>query len=98
MWQVLYEVEKIAIVIVGLLMAYAEFSQVGKYRRVWYKVGLGVVGLLWSGYYTYSLMRATFGWSFPEHRLFVRSLILITLSFVTSGAFMTLKELRRLKQ
>lgn len=93
-----YELMKVAIVIAGLLMAYAEFAQASKYRRGWIKVGLGVMGLYWAAYYTYSLMRVYFGWAFPEHRVFVRSGILIIISLVASGAFVTLNELRRLKK
>jgi hypothetical protein len=93
-----YELMKVAIVIVGLLMAYAEFAQVGRYRRGWIKLGLGIMGVYWSVYYVYSLLRLTFGWSFPEHQIFVRSGILITLSLVASGAFVTLHELRRLRK
>jgi hypothetical protein len=94
---VFYELEKIAIVIAGLLMAYAEFKQVSRYRMRWIKCGLGIMGLYWAAYYSYSLLRASFGWSFPDHQIFVRSGILVTISLVASGAFVTLHELRRLK-
>jgi hypothetical protein len=96
-WAVFYELEKIAIVIAGLLMAYAEFAQVNRYHRRWIKFGLGVMGLYWAAYYTYSLLQNTLGWSLPEHQLFVRSGILVTISLVASGAFVTLHELRRLR-
>ena len=92
----MYELEKLVIVIVGLLMAYAEWSQAIKYRRSWVKWGLGAMGIYWSIYYTYSLIRTVFDMPFPEHRIFVRAGVLLTISLVTSGAFLTLRELKRL--
>ena len=46
---ILFEVEKGLIVIVSLLMAYAEFSQAIKYRHSWVKWGLGFMGIYWAG-------------------------------------------------
>ena len=90
----IFELEKVAIVVVALIMAYAEFMQGLKYRKRWIKFGLAFMGLYWAGYYTYSLLRTYFGWSFPEHQIFVRSGILMTLSLVASGALVTLNELK----
>jgi len=98
MWDMLYELEQYVIVIVGLLMAYAEFKQAAKYHHTWIKIGLGVMGLWWAAYYIYTILRVYFGWNFPEHRVFVRSGILLTISLITSGAFITLRELRKFKQ
>lgn len=93
-----FELEKIAIVVVGLIMAYAEYKQGCFNRRPWIKFGLAFMGLYWSTYYSYSLLRTVFGWSFPEHQIFVRSGILLTLSLVASSAWTTLKELRRFEK
>lgn len=92
-----FEIEKFAIVIVGLIMAYAELKQGLLYRKRWIKFGLAFMGLYWSVYYTYSLLRDVLGWTFAEHQIFVRSGILLTLSLVASSAWTTLKELRSLK-
>jgi hypothetical protein len=94
----LYEVEKIVIVIVGLLMAYAEWQQAIKYRRSWVKWGLGFMGIYWAVYYIYSIVREVTGASLPTHQIFVRAGILLTLSLVASGAFLTLRELKRLRK
>jgi hypothetical protein len=91
----LLEIEKIAIVVVALFMAYAELAQALKYRKRWIKYGLAIMGLYWAGYYSYSLLRTRFDLTFPEHQIFVRSGILLTLSLVASGAWITLQELRR---
>lgn len=83
---------------VGLLMAYAEFAQAKIYRRSWVKWGLGVMGLYWAAYYIYSLIQALTDLRLPAHQIFVRSGLLITLSLVASGAFLTLRELKRLRK
>jgi hypothetical protein len=90
------DLEKVAIIIVALIMAYAEFKQGLMYRRRWLKFGLAFMGLYWAGYYTYSLFRGYFDLSFPDHQIFVRSGILLTLALVGSGAWITLKELKGL--
>ena len=94
----IFELEKVAIVIVALIMAYAELKQGLLYRRRWIKFGLAFMGLYWAGYYTYSILRFHFDWTFAEHQIFVRSGILLTLSLVASGALVTLNELRRLNK
>jgi hypothetical protein len=96
--EILYEIEKGIIVIVGLLMAYAEFSQAIRYRRSWVKWGLGVMGVYWAAYYTYSFIRSIYGSRLEMHQIFVRSGILVTIALVTSGALMTLRELKRLRK
>lgn len=96
---ILYEIEKVLIVLVGLLMAYAEFSQVAKYRRSWVKWGLGCMGIYWAVYYSYSLVRTVFSIEqLAAHQIFVRSGLLLTLSLITSNAMLTLRELRRFKK
>ena len=96
---VMYEIEKGVIVLVGLLMAYAEFSQAAKYRRSWIKWALGFMGIYWAVYYSYSIVRVLFDIEqFPPHQIFVRSGLLLTLSLVASNAMLTLKELRRFKK
>jgi hypothetical protein len=89
-----FELEKVAIVIVALIMAYAEFKQGLMYRKRWLKFGLAFMGLYWAAYYTYSILRGIFDLQFAEHQIFVRSGILMTLALVGSGAWMTLHELR----
>lgn len=96
---VLYEIEKGIIVLVSLLMAYAEFSQASRYRRSWVKWALGFMGIYWAIYYSYSIVRTVFNITqFPTHQIFVRSGLLLTLSLIASNAMLTLKELRRLKK
>ena len=90
-----YEFEKVAIVIMSLIMAYAEFRQAIILKGSWVKVGLGSVGLYWAVYYSYSLYRSYFDLRLVDHQVFVRSGILITISFVTAGAIRTLAMLRR---
>jgi len=91
----LYELEKAAIVIVALIMAYAELAQAAKYRRSWIKWSLGFMGLYWAAYYTYSIIQALTDLRLPSHQVFVRSGILLTLALVGAHAFMTLKALKR---
>jgi hypothetical protein len=93
-----YQLEKVVIIVVGLIMAYAEAKQGLMYRRRWIKFGLAFTGVYWAAYYGYSLLRDTYDWVFPEHRIFVRSGILLTLSLVAAGAIVTLRELRSLKE
>jgi hypothetical protein len=90
----IFEIEKLAIVIVALIMAYAEFNQGLMYRKRWIKFGLAFMGLYWAVYYSYSIVRTHFDWAFLEHQIFVRSGILLTLALVGSGAWITLHELR----
>lgn len=91
----IYEFEKIAIIILALSMAYAEFKQAIILKGSWIKCGLGFVGLYWAVYYAYSLYRTYFDLRLPSHQVFVRSGILLTLAFVTAGAIRTLAILRR---
>ena len=93
---ILYELEKVLIVFAALIMAYAEFAQAIKYRRSWIKWGLGFMGIYWAVYYTYSLIQAVTDLRLPQHQVFVRAGILLTVSLVASGALMTLRELRKL--
>ena len=96
---ILYEAEKGIIVLVSLLMAYAEFSQAAKYRRSWIKWALGCMGIYWAVYYSYSLVRTIFSITqIPTHQIFVRSGLLLTLSLIASNAMLTLRELRRFKK
>ena len=95
---ILYELEKVVIVIVSLLMAYAEFSQAALYRRSWVKWGLGFMGIYWAVYYAYSIYRSITGLHFGAHQIFVRSGILVTVALVASGALLTLRELKRLQK
>ena len=92
----LYELEKYAIVIVGLVMAYAEFAQYFKHRKSWIKLALGFMGLYWAGYYAYSIYRTMFDISLSTHHVFVRSGILLTVALVGGNALMTLKLMDRL--
>lgn len=95
---ILYELIKAMIIIAGIIMAYAEFSQAIIYKKSWVKWGLGFIGIYWSIYYTYSLVQATMpGLRLPSHQIFVRSGILLTISFVAAGAIMTLKTYKRFK-
>lgn len=93
----IYELEKVAIVILALIMAYAEFRQAIILKGSWIKYGLGVVGIYWAVYYGYSLYRTYFDLRLPSHQVFVRSGVLITLAFVAAGAIRTLAILRRKK-
>lgn len=96
---ILYEIEKGLIVLVSLLMAYAEFSQAALYRRSWIKWALGCMGIYWAVYYSYSLVREVFNITqIPTHQIFVRSGLLITVTLVASHAMLTLRELRKFKK
>lgn len=95
---IFFEVEKGAVVIVALLMAYAEFAQAARYRRSWVKWGLGFMGVYWAVYYTYSIIQSVSDLRLPTHQIFVRSGLLVTLALVASGALMTLRELKRLRK
>ena len=90
-----YEFEKIAIVIVSLIMAYAEFRQAIILKGSWIKLGLGAIGLYWAVYYSYSIYRTYFNLRLADHQVFVRSGILITVSLVAASAIRTLRILRR---
>lgn len=96
--QLFYECMKVLIIIASLLMAYAEFGQAIKYRRSWVKWGLGVMGLYWAAYYSYSIIRTIADFDFPDHRVFVRSGLLLTISLVAAGALMTLFDLQRIRK
>ena len=90
-----YEFEKIAIVIVSLIMAYAEFRQAIILKGSWIKLGLGAIGFYWAVYYSYSLYLSYYNLRSSDHHVFVRSGILITVSLVAAGAIRTLRILRR---
>ncbi len=95
---ILYELIKGMIIIAALIMAYAEFSQAIMYKKSWIKWGLGFIGIYWAAYYTYSLIQSiTPGLRLLAHQIFVRSGILLTVSFVAAGAIMTLKTYKRFK-
>jgi|LSQX01.3.fsa_nt_gb hypothetical protein len=91
----LYELEKYAIVLVSLVMAYAEFAQFFRHKRTWVKFALGLIALYWAGYYTFSIMRGLFGWQIYDHQTYVRSGILLTVALVGANAMMTLRVLNR---
>lgn len=96
---ILYKLEKGIIVLVSLLMAYAELSQAARYRRSWIKWALGCMGIYWAVYYSYSIVRDVFNITqIPTHQIFVRSGLLLTLSLVASHSMLTLRELRRFKK
>lgn len=90
-----YEFEKIAIVIVSLIMAYTEFRQAIILKGSWIKLGLGAIGLYWAVYYSYSIYRTYFNLRLADHQVFVRSGILLTVAFVAAGAIRTLAILKR---
>lgn len=91
---------KYAIVIAALLMAGTELYQALKMGGSWVKWGLGLVAIVWAAFYVYSIYDDFHPGSFMDFRsqqLFVRSMILITLALVASGAFMTIRAMRRFK-
>jgi hypothetical protein len=92
----MYELEKYAIVVVALVMAYAEFAQYFKHRKSWIKFALGVMALYWAAYYSYSIYRVLFNVYLNAHQIFVRSGILLTLALVGANALMTLQLLNRI--
>lgn len=93
----LYELEKYAIVLVSLAMAWAEFAQYFKHRKSWVKFMLGAMGLYWAAYYSYSIYRSLLSVeASPTHQTFVRSGILLTVALVAANAMMTLRILKRL--
>lgn len=89
---ILYELEKGAIVIVALMVAFAEFTQASRRPTSWVRWGLGFVGIYWAAYYAYSIYRGLFGGALDTHQIFVRSGILLTLSLVASNAIINLRE------
>ena len=95
---IFFELLKVAIVIAAGIMAYAELAQAMIYKKSWVKWGLGFVAIYWMVYYTYSLVQALIpDLRLPAHQIFVRSGILLTISFVAAGAIMTLKAFKRFK-
>lgn len=92
-----YELEKIAIVILALSMAYFEFRQAVILKGSPIKIALGFMGIYWAAYYSYSIYRSYTGLRLPDHQVFVRSGILITIAFVTLGAAKTSALLKRRK-
>ncbi len=92
----LYEFEKVAIVLVSLLMAYAEFAQYFRHRKSWIKFALGLMAMYWAVYYSYSIYRAMFNIYLNAHQIFVRSGILLTIALVAANALITLQILNRL--
>jgi hypothetical protein len=92
----LYELEKYAIVIAALIMAYAEFAQYFRHRKSWIKLALGFMGLYWAAYYTYSILRVALDLRMPSHQVFVRSGILLTVALIGANAMMTLRIMDRI--
>lgn len=89
------DVIKYLIVISSLIMAYAEIAQAVRLKGTsyaWIKWALGVMGLYWAGYYIRSILELQIG---TTHQIWVRAPLLLTISFVASGAIMSLK--RRVK-
>jgi len=87
------EIEKYAIVIFGLCMAYAELRQAIYFKKAWTKWALGFMGIYWAVYYAYSIVRPYFNVLLPTHQVFVRAGILLTISFISANALMTLKKI-----
>jgi len=92
---ILLEIEKYAIVIIGFVMAYAEIRQAIIFKKAWTKWTLGFMGLYWAGYYIYSIIRPLFKISLPTHHVFVSAGVLMTISFITANALMTLRRIKK---
>ena len=89
---IILEIMKYFIVIVSLIMAYAEMKQARRLKGsgyAWVKWCLGVAGLYWAVYYTRSIISLNLG---PTHQIWVRSPLLLTLAFVAAGAILSLRR------
>jgi hypothetical protein len=102
----LFEGMKYGIVLFGLIMAYAEFSQAKELTRIkrleinvkgksyinyiWVKWGLGIMGAYWAFYYTKSILNI----GTPAHQVWVRGPLFITIILVACGALMSLRRNR----
>ena len=87
--------EKYALIVAGLLMAYAEIAQALR-TRSWLKWGLGLMGFYWAGYYVHMVLAERFGWLPLGPHTFGRSGLLVLISLITANALRTLYEVRRL--
>ena len=88
-------VMKFLIIIASLVMAYAEIRQAVRLRGsgyAWVKWALGVMGLYWAFYYTRSIIGVDIGLT---HQIWVRSPLLLTISFVAAGAILSLRRGRK---
>lgn len=93
-----YEIEKLAIIFFGLVMAYAEFKQAKHFHASWTKIALGMTGVYWAVYYAYSFYRNIAKIEqLDSHQMFVRSGILITVALISAVAILNLKVIKKLQ-
>ena len=89
---IILEIMKYFIVVVALIMAYAEIRQALKLKGsgyAWVKWCLGGAGIYWAVYYIRSILDLNLG---PVHQIWVRSPLLLTLAFVAAGAILSLRR------
>jgi hypothetical protein len=82
-----YELLKYFIVFAGLFLAYFELKLYTKYIKDVKKILLAIIGIYWSGYYIFSILRPILGIDFYAHQLLVRPGILFTLAVITARAW-----------
>lgn len=83
-----------AIIIVALSTVYLEIRKMVKLGFHFLTTSVVVVSIFWAVYYFYQLIREAYGLSLPDHRSFVRSGILLTMSVLLAKA---IRVNRRLK-
>lgn len=73
-----YTFMKILIVLVGISAAILEIRKMVKLGFHWITMMVVMITLYWAGYYTFSFLRPILGWGFADHRIFVRSGVLLS--------------------
>jgi hypothetical protein len=89
---IVLEAMKYGIILIGLVVAYAEIRQAVALKETNYwgiKAALGIMGIYWTLYYFRSVLNIVPG---PAHQIFVRGPLLLTLSLIAAGAIMSLKR------
>ena len=82
----LFVLMKVLIVLFGISIVFLEIRKMYKLGFHWLTTAVVIIGLYWAGYYTYLILQARYGWAFPEHGVFVRSGILLTMAICLAKA------------
>jgi hypothetical protein len=82
-----YNILKYFIVFAGLFLAYFELNLYFKYIKDVKKLLLAIIGIYWSLYYIFSILRPILGIDFYAHQLLVRPGILFTLVVIAARAW-----------
>lgn len=90
----IFSLMKFAIVIVAISTLLLELRKIVKLGFHWITASVIAVSLFWAVYYMYQIIRIYFNMSLPDHRVYVRSGILLSLTVFLAKAIRVNKEIK----